>query len=401
MLFMKLDINILWNRIRPAVVSAAKVAACLILAAAAVIGSNTLSPALAASITLNPSVQASFPSTMTFKVTAQSDSNITQLRLHYIVNKQNVAKVISEGWAQFTPATSVTTQWVWDMRKSSLPPGAQVEYWWTALDNSGKTGATSHQTTTFDDTRHTWQSTTSGQVTILWYNGNQSFANSLMTAAQDGLQRIQNNVGAFPQGQVKIYIYASSQDLQAAQLFAPQWEGGATFEGYNLIAIGVPTNQLDFGERAVPHELTHWVVGQITFNNYGAGLPTWLSEGLATYGESTTLNPQYQSALNNAIQNNQLLSVRTLSSPFSAVASVAYTSYGESNSIVTFMVNQYGKDKMIQLLKVFGQGTGYDDALKQVYGFDQDGLDAVWRKSLGIKPAAFLPEFMLELVPVG
>jgi hypothetical protein len=191
------------------------------------------------------------------------------------------------------------------------------------------------------------------------------------------LQRIENNTGATPQGNVRIYIYASSQDLQGAQLFAQQWEGGVTFSEYDIIAIGVPTNQLSYGQRAVPHELTHWIVGQITFNDYGAGLPTWLDEGLATYGEGT-LSPDYQSALNFAEKNNQLISVRSLSSPFSAVAMQAYISYGESNSIVTFLINKYGKDKMNQLLKVFQQGSTYDAALKQVYGFDQDGLDTQW-----------------------
>lgn len=282
------------------------------------------------------------------------------------------------------PGKKVNASWFWDMRKSALPPDAHVEYWWTALDASGNTGSTSHATLVFEDTRYRWQSINNGPVTILWYNGDKTFANNLMNAAQDGLQRIENNVGAVPQGSVKIYIYASAQDLQSAQLFAQAWEGGVTFSEYNVIAIGVPLDQLSFGERAVPHELTHWIVSQITFNNYGAGLPVWLNEGLATYGESTVLNPDYQTALQQATQNHQLLSVRSLSSPFSAISSVAFTSYGESNSIVNFMIDTYGKEKMRQLLDVFHNGASYDDALKQVYGFDQDGLNKVWLQSIGV-----------------
>ncbi len=339
-------------------------------------------------ITLSTSVQAAFPNSLTFKVHAQSDSNLTQLRLHYKVDRQNFADVTSEGWAQFAPATTVDTQWVWDMRKSSLPPGSQVEYWWTATDTAGKTGQTSPATLTFSDDRHKWQTINSGPITLAWYNGSQSFANSLLTAGTQGLQRIESDTGAIPQGQVTIYIYASAQDLQSAQLFAQQWEGGVTFEGYSLIAVGVPTNQLSYGQRAVPHELTHWIVGQITFNDFGAGLPTWLDEGLATYGEGQ-LSPDYQSALDSAIRSNQLISVRSLSSPFSAIAQQALISYGESNSIVTFMINSYGKAKMRELLGVFQQGSGYDDALMKVYGFDQDGLDKLWRKSLGLTSALF------------
>jgi len=261
--------------------------------------------------------------------------------------------------------------------------GTQVEYWWTAADAAGKTAQTSHSTVSFDDNRYKWQSITNGPVVLEWYNGNTQFANTLMNAAQQGLSRIENDTGAMPKGQVHIYIYGSNQDLLGSMLFPQQWEGGVTFEGYNAIAIGVPPDQVAYGLTAVPHELTHWIVGQVTFNDYGAGLPTWLDEGLATYGEGD--NTQYQTILKAAISANQLISIRSLSSPFSAIAQVAYISYAESNSVATFLIQKYGKAKMVQLLGVFRDGSGYDDALKQVYGFDQDGLDAAWRQSLGIK----------------
>lgn len=345
-------------------------------------------------IILDSSVQVSFPASITFQVKAQSDANIVKLRLHYTVDRQNYASVISEGWAQFSPATSVESEWLWDMRKSSVPPGTQVQFWWTAEDVAGKSGETDRAVVTFEDDRFNWQSITSGPVTLLWYKGDRTFADALMTAAQQGLQRIQNDTGAVPQGNVRIYIYASAEDLRSAQLFPTQWEGGVTFQGYNIIAIGVSTDNLAFGQRAVPHELTHWVVGQIAFNNYGAGRPTWLDEGLATYGEGT-LSPDYQAALNYAINNNLLISVRSLSSPFSAIPEQAYISYAESNSIVAFLIEEYGKDRMLELLRVFQQGSGYDEALQQVYGFDQDGLDVLWRQSLGLRSALDLPEPML------
>ncbi len=68
-------------------------------------------------ITITPSVQISFPLSLTFSVKAAGDANITRLRVHYTVNRQNLAPVASEGWAQFTPATTVNAQWPWDMRK--------------------------------------------------------------------------------------------------------------------------------------------------------------------------------------------------------------------------------------------------------------------------------------------
>ena len=358
---------------------------CILLLSAILL--STIAPAPVESATsdiaLASSVQISYPTSITFQIEARSSASIIQLRLYYVVDRQNYASVVSESWPAFNPATSIVTQWIWDMRKSSLPPGARVEYWWAALDAAGGTAETEHFLLEFSDDRYEWQSINDGPVTLFWYSGSDLFANSLMDAAIEGLTRIENNTGAVPQGDVRIYIYASAQDLQDANLFAPQWEGGVNFTGYGIIAIGVSTSRLEYGKRAVPHELTHWVVDQITFNNYGAGLPIWLEEGLATYGEGT-LSPDYQYALDNAIRNNKLISVRSLSSPFSAIPEEAYISYGESNSIVTFLIENYGKDNMKKLLSIFQQGSDYDEALQQVYGFDQDGLDVLWRQSLNL-----------------
>ena len=338
-------------------------------------------PLAAAGITLTSSVQYDFPTSMTFDVTARSDADVVDVRLHYVVGRQNYAAVVSEGWVQFNPSTRVETQWVWDMRKGSLPPGTKVEYWWTAADAAGNTAQTERAAVSFDDNRYDWQSITESPVTLYWYRGNRDFADALMAAAQQGLHRVEDNTGAQHQGTVRIYIYASASDLQGAELFAQAWEGGVTFAGFDVIAVGVATSQLDYGLSAVPHELTHWIVHQITFNNYGAGLPVWLDEGLATYGEGAG-SQDYRTALDFAIENDMLISVRSLSSPFSAIAQEAYISYAESNSIVTFMIDQYGKEKMVRLLDVFQRGAGYDAALEEVYGFDQDGLDARWRQTL-------------------
>src|SRR3990172_6960286 len=94
-----------------------------------------------------------------------------------------------------------------------------------------------------------------------------------------------------------------------------------------------------------------------------------------------------QALLATAIRDNRLISVRSLSSPFSADSEQALLSYAESDSIVAFLIQIYDSDKMTKLLDVFHQGSDYDDALKQVYGFDQDSLDRRWRQSIGAKIA--------------
>ena len=114
-------------------------------------------------------------------------------------------------------------------------------------------------------------------------------------------------------------------------------------------------------------------------------MPTWLNEGLAVYAEGK-LDPASQSQLDQAIRSDQLLSIRSLSGGFSEVPSRAYLSYSQSYSIVKFLIDTFGQEKMNSLLITLRDGTTVDDALLQVYGFDIDGLESAWRKAIGASP---------------
>ena len=64
----------------------------------------------------------------------------------------------------------------------------------------------------------------------------------------------------------------------------------------------------------------------------------------------------------------------------------AYLSYSQSYSIVKFLIESYGQDKMNSLLIALRDGTTIDDALVKVYGFDIEGLEDTWRNSIGAAP---------------
>lgn len=348
-----------------------------------------LSPSLVAAeagITITASnVDVNFPSQAVFTLEAESYVNIVDVRLYYQVDKMNYAEVVSEGWADFTTASKIEANWVWDMGNASLPPGAEVTYWWRIEDAAGNEFETSPAVMHFDDGRYSWQSLTGtipldGEMTIFWYTGGDSFAQELMDACEEGLARLTQDIGAYPERPIKIYIYASTSDLQGAMIFPQEWSGGVAFTEFSTIAIGIPPSNLDWGKKALVHELTHLVVHQATFSPYGQ-LPIWLDEGLATYSEGE-LDPDFRSSLEMAILEDELISVRSLCSPFSAYSEKAHLSYAQSYSLVEYLLDNYGQDRMLDLLALLKQGSTYDEALTEVYGFDIDGLDARWRATL-------------------
>jgi len=328
---------------------------------------------------LDSSIEIDFPAKLNFNLSAESDVNITDIRLRYKVEQMSFADVTSEVYINFTPATKVDARWSWDMRKvGGLPPGNAVVYWWLVTDAKGSRQETKPARAQFNDTRYSWRRLTEGKITLYWYQGDESFARELLGAAQQALARLAKDTGAQPDKPINIYIYASTQDLQAAMIFPQEWTGGAAFPRQNTIAIGIPPSQLFWGKRAMAHELTHLVIHQVTFNPYN-DLPTWLDEGLAMYGEGALERP-FSDLLVLAIAKDRLLSVRSLSSPFSAYAEESILAYAQSYSLVDFLIRTYGQSKMLELLHTFRKGSGYDEALSRVYGFDMDGLSRLWRE---------------------
>jgi hypothetical protein len=339
---------------------------------------------------LDISVDINFPVALVFNLEAESSADIVDARLHYQVDKMNSVSVTSEGWADFSPATKIKTSWTWDMRKSSLPPGAAITYWWTIQDEAGNNLQSPPAVACFEDVRYDWQSLASAGfaqsqatfqdndsgLTLFWYEGDGSFATELMQACEQGLGRLIENIGTYPEKPIKIYVYASTSDLQGAM--------------FGIIAIGISPGQLDWGKRALVHELTHLIVHQAIFSPYGE-LPAWLDEGLAMYNEGA-LATTFEVYLQQAISEDELISVRSLCSPFSAEPEQAYVSYAQSYSLVEYLLDSYGQARMLNLLTLLKQGNTYDEALTLVYGFDIDGLDARWHETVTATASAALSQ---------
>jgi len=198
-----------------------------------------------------------------------------------------------------------------------------------------------------------------------------------MSAAQQALTRLLKDTGAELKKPVKIYLYPSTADLQGAMIFPQEWTGGVTFTGFGIIAIGLQPFNSDWNKRAVAHELTHLVIEQVISNPYNE-LPIWLDEGLAMYNEGP-FEARFADPLRSAVIGDELISVTSLSSPFSAYADKATLAYAQSQSVVEFLIKNYGQAKMYELLATFHEGSSYDGALVKVYGFDMDGLNKLWR----------------------
>ncbi|MBI2935117.1 MAG: hypothetical protein HYY29_06065 [Chloroflexi bacterium] len=331
-------------------------------------------------------VSADFPRALSFKLRAQSSENINRITLSYNVNKITVAPVVNEVRVNFTPSREADVEWVWDQRKGGIPGGAEVSWEWL-VDTGGKRIRTEKKTFLYHDPRFDGASLlTVGDVNIYWYDGSAAYGQTLMDAAQDALKRLADDTGSRLTRPVKVYVYPTYEALRSALVFPQEWTGGVAFTEYGIVAIGVATDRasIEFGKKTVAHELGHLVSFQVTFNSYGVGMPTWLNEGLAQYAEGAP-DSDRKGRLQLAVRQDKLFSIKSLAGSFPAGTDEALLAYGQADSVVRFLIEKYGKDRMLQYLGLFRKGIAAEEGLKQVYGFDYDGLDAAWRASIGAK----------------
>jgi hypothetical protein len=335
---------------------------------------------------IDQSWDADFRDHITFKLSAEGPAEIVEADLLYRIKGQLAT---SRNEAEFTPGTAIEAEFVYDQNDPSnyQPPGTELEYWWKAVDAEGNELTTERETLLYLDDRYSWQTLENERVTLYWYEGDDQFGQLLFERANEALDTLQTDIGISLEDPIKIFIYGDQRDLMGAiRAGSQEWTGGQAFTDYGVVVIGVHPAQLAWGLNAMTHEMTHLVIHQATDNPF-SGLPRWLDEGIAVYNENRDeLDVDFRGTFERAIQNDALMTLRTLSSPFPADPFAANLAYGQSGAVVKFIVDTFGSDKMAELLEVFAEGALYDEALEQVLGLNTDQLDTSFRASLGLPP---------------
>src|SRR6266496_5125905 len=135
-------------------------------------------------------VVLNFPETATFQITISDDVEIKSIVLEYGNDQQTCGEVIAKAFPQFTPGKTVDAEWTWEMRQSgSLPPGAQLWWRWRVTDANGQETVSETKTERWLDDVHNWQTMTSEQLHLHWYGKDKTFAQDMLNAGIEGLNR--------------------------------------------------------------------------------------------------------------------------------------------------------------------------------------------------------------------
>lgn len=91
------------------------------------------------------------------------------------------------------------------------------------------------------------------------------------------------------------------------------------------------------------------------------------------------------------IEESAFLPLRSLSGAFPAHDTEASLAYSQSYSVVAFLLERYGPEKLQELILALAEGVSTDEALESVYGMNTDGLEMAWREAIGAPPRQIPP----------
>ena len=335
---------------------------------------------------LSHRVESRFPDSVHFFIEAAGPDEINDIRVYL----KTIGQVSRSAYRQveFAPGTAVSGEAeLLSGGSNYFPPGTRMAYSFELRDTAGRVLRTEEQIFVYLDNRFEWLTVSAGLITVYYNNPLVAErAQHVLDTAAATLEYMGPVLGSNPQEPLHIVTYHNYRDMAGALPFQSQAQqeqlitAGMAFDEERVLLV-YSGGQGVTGTTA--HEFIHLLVGDATGRAYSQ-VPDWLNEGLAEYGDFSpdTDRDRY---LRRAINQGKLRPLWQQSN-FSGTPEDILIGYGQGLSVVTFMIETYGVDKMADLLQALVATLNIDAALMQVYGFDEYGLDALWRQSLGLEP---------------
>ena len=347
----------------------------------------------------NLRVRSEDPTSVTFSVRVAASAGLKEAELVYrVLNPKegdvggSVVREDFEGGVEFDISLTLETR----TSQRYIPIGSQFRYHWNFTGADGESFVTEEQSYLFLDGRYPWVSVQGGDVTVHYYGTNHDRAERVLEGTRSSLEATERLLQVKVPYPVRVMVWASEDDGELAMR-----SRGAVFD--RLVNTG--------GQRVSPdllfvfhatidvvrHEAAH-IVTAVAGDGPFTRIPSWLDEGTAVYMQSSRL--EYDDAVAFAIAADRTLRLRNLESP-SNNPNLINIQYGQSWSVVDYMIEEFGEQQFADLFRVIREGVSTDSGLEQVYGVDLDGLYNLWRVAKGLDPIDYAPRAEATAAPVA
>ena len=325
-----------------------------------------------------------FPGRVNLSVTAKGDADIVGVRLLYRIVGN---RVWSYAYPNFVSASQITASLNLAGEASAyMPPGTEVEYYYEISDSQGNAIRTEPTVVAYEDTRFNWAETVVGPLTLRYYDQSDSRVSAVVKLLESDFSRLLRLLQLDQPDDIKGVIYSRrSHTLEAFPKQSRTTTEQKTFQGFAF-----PDRRLFLGlgmdRGLIVHESAHLLFDQ-AIGATALPAPSWLDEGFASYMDPSV---KVFSGGSLSSRTNSLRAMNTVTGTPHAIG----TFYQKSLSVVAFMIDEFGEEKFQRFIGQLSNGNTVDVSLLSAYGFDVDGLDALWagQSTVSDPPAPSAPD---------
>lgn len=337
---------------------------------------------------LSATIENGYPKTLTFKLSARAESEITGVTLNYAISGRGTSAIGKP--EDFAPAKQVDVQVVIQVNsgRSYIPVGSQFTYHWEIETADGKTTSAPEATYLFLPPNREWKNVKNEFMEVHYHGDREALASTYLKAGEETYQKMGPLLDAkLTQVPVRVILFADEKELDPARpgLSSSTFDAAVTTCGTKVTNDIVLVIPVACGSSDKTDTLRH-EFGHILTEAAGGGalgkLPSWLDEGTAVLAQSSP-GSGYVGAFDAAVRANRLFPFVQMATP-SSDANTVNLFYGQSYAMAKYLADNGGAAKYAQLFATIKKGTRFDEALKQVYGFDLAGFEKDFRAAYGV-----------------
>ncbi|MXY20165.1 MAG: hypothetical protein F4Y49_02390 [Dehalococcoidia bacterium] len=325
-----------------------------------------------------------FPDRIVFTLEADAPPDVQSARLYYTVGPHDV-KVYTYP-VRFTNSENIEAEFIVNTGKDGfIPQGVEIEYYYVFTDSLGNLTVSDSRTFEYLDPRYDWRRLSMDDFTIIWHNRPERVVRRTAADVSIRMRAVRELFGLEGNYDFKAVIINSR--AEADRSFPPVSDtsqdtflyGGFAFNRYDVLVVA------GLNRDSLIHELTHLMFDE-RLDSPRAKPPAWLNEGIAMYFEPG--GGYRQSDVQRAFRSGNLIPLRHMRSVPGRPDDVRLF-YSQSASVVRFMMDEFGPERMDTLLTEINEGRKIDEALIATYGVGVDELDRGWRRYLAGETSIF------------
>jgi hypothetical protein len=213
--------------------------------------------------------------------------------------------------------------------------------------------------------------------TISYDHADERIAMEIVRFVELDLSRISGDMGLTETLMIDIRIISSEDESKSIRGF-PDWGIGCAMPLEKSIAIRSPrlaAHPVDL-RTLVAHEIAHVVLGSKCGNRK---IPRWFDEGMAMY-ESREWRIGESVWLSWANVTHSILPLSSIERSFPEDAGKAKLAYVESFSVISFLIDQFGGECLLEIIESVEELDSFDRAMTKTLGIDSSQFEREWQR---------------------